>query len=144
MKTLSKINLYESSKFSNNRKLIHRLRSPRIKAFIDVLPWTLNAPLFSMFLFVCRSRQLTYPVVLSIGSFFRLYLVHVLIHLLLFPKHGTMPNRPHLEFLSPYINLTSKVLVARYHCLCVDIDSIYIQHHLVLTIGFCLSAVCPY
>ena len=48
-----------------------------------------------------------------------------------------------LNFLSTYIDLTGKVLVTRYHCLRVDIDSIYIQYDLVWTIHFCVSAIHP-
>ena len=47
MKSLLKMNWSDSSRFSTTRKLIHRLRSPRFRAIIGVLPSTRSAPLFA-------------------------------------------------------------------------------------------------
>ena len=47
MKSLPKMNWSDSSRFSTTRKLIHRLRSPRFRAIIGVLPSTRSATLFA-------------------------------------------------------------------------------------------------
>ena len=73
------MNWSDSSRLSTTRKLIHKLRSPRLRAIIGVLPMTRSAPLFAADSRILESirSSLSNPILLQVSIGITLETAHV-------------------------------------------------------------------